>query len=221
MRILAQFILLVFPWFVRRRALVVLFGFDIHPNSRIGLSIVAPKALTMAKGSSIGHLNVAKGLDVIELGVSARIGNLNWITGFPGGGERYFKDNLRRRSALCIQEHGAIQNRNYIDCTDRVTVGRFSRVAGIWHQFLTHGINLATTNQASAPILIGEHCFIGTGAMILKGGELPDFSVLAAGSVLHKKQIATHKLYSGTPALPVKDLDPDLAFFRKVKGDSD
>lgn len=180
-----------------------------------------PRELAMADGSRIGHLTIAKGLQRLELGLCARIGNLNWITGFPLGGARFFLKQPERMPALLIRDHGAIQNRNLIDCTDKVVVGRFSRVAGFRHQFLTHGIDLKTANQASAPISIGDHCFIGTGTILLKGSRLPDFSVLAAGSVLHKAHEQTYALYSGTPASPVKELDRDLAFFRKTKGDSD
>ena len=44
------------PWPLRRRLLKLLFGYDLHPTSRIGKSWVYPKQLVLKEYASIGHL---------------------------------------------------------------------------------------------------------------------------------------------------------------------
>ncbi|MFB2553209.1 acyltransferase [Ensifer soli] len=216
-----QLFLLPLPWGVRRRLLVILCGYEIDATARIGLSLVAPDRLVMRQDSRIGHLTLARGLAAIRLEKGAALGHLNWISGFPREGERYFRAFPARDPSLVIGEHGAIVHRNLIDCTDRVSIGAFALVAGNRNQILTHSIDLATGNQACAPVTVGRHCFVGTGTILLKGSVLPDCCVLAAGSVLNAAHTAPYRLLSGVPAAAVRDLAPDLAFFHRTRGESD
>ncbi len=216
-----QLVLLPFPWFIRRICLRGIMKYEIHPSARIGLSIILSKSLTMEAGSRIGHLTIAKGLAEIHLRPYARVGNLNWITGFPLGGGRFFLKFPRRYPALLIEEHGCIVHRNIIDCTDTVRIGAFSLIAGNRNQILTHSIDVRTSNQACAPVAIGRYCFVGTGSILLKGSCLADYCILAAGSVLHKAHDTPLRLLSGVPAVPVKELDANLGFFKRRIGESD
>jgi carbonic anhydrase/acetyltransferase-like protein (isoleucine patch superfamily) len=70
----------------------------------------------------------------------------------------------------------------------------------------------------SAAVRIGRYCFVGTGSVLLKGSELPDCSVLAAGSSLSHAFDEAFMLYSGVPAKPVKPLDRDAEYFRRARG---
>lgn len=218
---LFQLLILPLPWSLRRWLLVKFMKYEIHPSARIGVSLVRPVKLVMEEGSRIGHLTVAKGMEEIRLDRFATLGNLNWVSGFPINGERFFKAFPDRNPALHIQEHGAIVHRNLIDCTDQVTIGAFALLAGNRNQILTHSIDVRTANQSCAPVTIGRYCFIGTGTILLKGASLPDYCILAAGSVLGKAYHEPYRLLSGIPAAPVKQLDPDLAFFTRTKGKSD
>jgi acetyltransferase-like isoleucine patch superfamily enzyme len=197
------------------------FHYRLHPTAKIGFSLVLPERLQMGPHSYIGHLTIVKGLEELRLGSHARLGSLNWVTGFPKTRADYFSSQPGRSPSLIINAHAAVLNRNLIDCTDSITIGEFSLVAGWWHQLLTHSIDLRTSNQSAAPITIGRYCFIGTGAILLKGSRLPDYSVLAAGSVLHKAHQEPGWLYSGCPAAAVKKLDRTLSFFVREKGMSD
>ncbi|MCB5425829.1 acyltransferase [Altererythrobacter sp. CC-YST694] len=212
---------MVLPWALRRRLLVKVFGFDIHPTARIGKSVLLPRKLRMAEHSRIGSLTFGHGMEEIRLDAHAILGSMNWISGFPLGGARYFRDFPDRHPMLHLEEHATIVNRNLIDCTDRVTVGRFALVAGNRNQILTHGIDMRTSNQSSAPVRIGAYSMVGTGSILLKGSALPDYCALGAGSTLHKNHSQTHMLYSGVPAEPVRALDPGLSFFSRTQGTSD
>jgi acetyltransferase-like isoleucine patch superfamily enzyme len=113
---------------------------------------------------------------------------------------------------------GALNARHYVDCCNRVEIGEFATIAGARSQILTHAIDFKLNRQASAPVRIGRYCFVGTACVVLKGADLPECSVLAAGSTLARAYEETFTLYSGVPAQPVKALDRDAGYFRRECG---
>jgi acetyltransferase-like isoleucine patch superfamily enzyme len=119
---------------------------------------------------------------------------------------------------LILGEHAAITNRHLIDCTDRVTIGKFTTIAGFQSQLLSHSIDIEKNRQDSKPICIGDYCFLGTNCVLLGGSALPDYSVLGAKSLLNKAHMETHRLYGGVPAKPLKELARDLAYFKRTEG---
>ncbi len=209
---------LLLPWGIRRGFLEKQFGYQLHETSRIGLSFILPERLVMEAGARIGHLNVCKGIALLQLGEHSSIGNLNWITGFPRGGARHFVEETDRVPQLLIGPHSAITHRQLIDCTNTVTIGKFTTFAGFQSQILTHSIDLARNRQASAAVRIGDYCFVGTNSVILGGSALPDYSVLGAKSLLNKSFTETHQLYAGVPAKSVQTLPSDYEYFRRTEG---
>lgn len=208
----------VLPWPLRRWVLTRCFGYELHPTSRIGLSWVFPSHLELGADTRIGHLTVAKNLDLIRLGEFSSIGNGNWITGFPLGPSVHFAQETGRAPELVIGRHSAITNRHLIDCTSRVTIGDFTTFAGFASQVLTHSIDLAASRQASSPVTIGDYCFVGTNCVILGGARLPDRSVLGAKSLLNKAFEEPQRLYAGAPAQMLKALPDDTAYFHRPVG---
>ncbi|AXB80660.1 acyltransferase (plasmid) [Novosphingobium sp. P6W] len=221
LKIAIQIAIMLLPWSMRRWFLVKCMGYDIHPTARVGKSIILSRKLIMAEYSRIGDLTFASGLEEIRLDRHSRIGKLNWISGFPLGPSRYFRDFPARYPLLHVGEHASIVNRNLIDCTDRVIIGKFSLLAGNRGQILTHGIDIRTSNQSCAPVKIGDYCMVGTACVVLKGASLPSYCILGAGSVLQKHYAEGFRLYSGVPAVSVKILAEDISFFRRSKGTSD
>nr|MBA2431537.1 acyltransferase [Chthoniobacterales bacterium] len=133
---------LVLPWKLRRALLEKQFGFTIHPTSRIGLAWVFPERLVLEAHSSIGHLTVCKSLALLHLREHALIGRGNWITGFPLGPSPHFAEETDRHPELIVGEHSAITHRHLIDCTNRITIGKFTTLAGFQSQMMTHSIDL-------------------------------------------------------------------------------
>jgi len=213
-----KFLSLLLPWPLRRRLLSLIFGYRLHPTSRIGWAWIFPKQLSMDAHSQIGHLTLCKGLDLLQLGPYASIGRGNWITGFPAGSSKHFVHQDNRRPRLLIGEHASITHRHLIDCTDTVSIGDFSTFAGFRSQILTHSIDIETCCQTSAPVSIGKYCFLGTDCVVLGGSLLPDNSVLGAKSLLNKQYHEEYWLYAGVPAKPVKRLANDLAYFSRPVG---
>ncbi|MGB8167743.1 MAG: hypothetical protein WCF18_09660 [Chthoniobacteraceae bacterium] len=218
MNTLLTLISFALPWSLRRLWLQFCFGYQIHPTARIGLAWVRPRRLIMDAGSEIGTLTICKNLDLIHLKAHASIGRGNWITGFPPGHPKHFAHELDRRPELIVGEHSAITNRHLIDCTSRVEIGRFTTFAGFQSQILTHSIDLETARQSSAPVTIGDYCFIGTNCVLLGGSALPSFSVLAAKSLLNKPFAEEYSLYGGVPARAIKPLPREWQYFQRPVG---
>ena len=216
--ILLYFVSFLLPWHLRRRWLAMWFGYDIHPTSRIGYSLVLPAHLVLAEGSRIGHMTVCRRLDLIELGPYSIIGQWNWITGTPEGDQQYYQQISDRRAQLVMGPHSAITSRHYIDCVESVTIGTYATVAGMRSQFFTHSLDLEQSRQSAKPITIGAYTMIGTGSILLPGASVPDRAVLGAGSVVTGALTEPLHLYAGVPAKPIRKLSPTLKYFSRTHG---
>lgn len=218
MKKLVYFVSLFLPWGVRRWILGRFFGYHIDPTARIGLSWIMPQKLIMEPHSRIRSLTFCRGLELLHLGANSSIGNGNWITGYPRSSSGHFAHQTDRHPVLIVGEHSAITNRHLIDCTNSITLGKFSTFAGFQSQILTHSIDLEEARQSSAPVVIGDYCFVGTNSVILGGGVLPSYSVLGAKSLLNKAYSEPYTLYAGVPAKPVKTLDKEMKYFVRDVG---
>jgi acetyltransferase-like isoleucine patch superfamily enzyme len=172
----------------------------------------------MESGAKIGHLTVCRGLERLTLGEHATVGRLNWISAYPRDGSGHFAHRTDRQPNLTLEEHAAITNRHIIDCTDQVTIGRYATVAGFRSQILTHSIDLAECRQDAKPIHIGCYAFVGTACTLLGGARVPDYSIVAANSLLHAAYEEPYRLYAGVPAKAVAELDRNLKYFTRTKG---
>lgn len=209
-----------FPWSIRRVLFSGLCGFKIDKKAYISRwSLVMPSRLEMGPRSYIGPLTVCKGMELIRLEESGRIGALNWITAFPMRTEsRHFELDPERQPQLIVERHAAVTNRHLIDCTDEVVVGAFSTVAGFRSQILTHSIDLKQSRQRCKPVRIGRYSFVGTACVFLGGSALPDASVLGAHSLLTEKLLTPGYLYGGVPAKAIKPIDPGSTYFSRETG---
>ena len=203
------------PWKMRRVLLNKLLGYDIHPKARIGFSYIYPKHLIMEEGATIGHLNVAIHLELIHMEKDCTICQRNWITGFPLDDKTKFQRFPNRRPYLIMKKDSAITKQHLIDCTDIVTIGELTSVAGYGTQILSHSTSLEYNDGGCAPIKIGHHCFVGTRSIILPGSVLPNHSVLGAGAVLNKHFKDEYSLYGGVPAKFIKMEDRTKAFLSR------
>lgn len=211
--------LCITPWPVRKRILSRLFGYRFETGAYISLfSWIYPAELHMGPKSKIGPLNVAIHLHRMELGEKASIARENWLTGHPKNSSAHFTHRESREPSLYLGRHSAITKSHLIDCTDQVRIGEFTTIAGYRSQFLTHSIDIYANRQDCKPITIGNYCFIGTNCVLLGGSVLPDYSVLGAASLLNKLHEETCMLYAGNPAYPVKRIDENAGYFRRVNG---
>jgi len=216
---LLKLITFLLPWPLKRKALNSWFGYQVHPQARIGFSWIYPGMLIMEEEAQIGHLSVAVNLDRIEMRKASTIGRGNWITGFSTKVQSlHFQHQVDRKAELFIGESSAITKNHHIDCTNLIHIGKFVTVAGYNSQLLTHSINIYENYQDSNPIYIGDYTFIGTNVAILGGAVLPAYSVLGAKSLLNKSFNEEWMIYGGVPAKPILKLSKDAKYFSRTDG---
>lgn len=216
MKRIINVLILFLPWCIRRRLLNTFWGYQIHPQAKIGFSYIYPKHLIMDKRASIGHFNIGINLALIHMEEECTICRENWITGFPVDNKTNFQDFPNRKPYLIMKKDSAITKKHLIDCTDTITIGEFTSIGGYGTQILSHSTSLEFNKQSCAPITIGHHCFVGTRSILLPGVELPNQSVLGAGSVITKKFTEPLSLYGGVPAKFIKKVNESYSFFNRT-----
>lgn len=217
-RLLISLLTIPLPWRLKRKFLIILLGYQLDPTSRIGYSLIIAQSVRLEEGARIGHLTICRDLKILEMKNNSSIGNLNWITGGSRRLSSQTADYTGSGPMLRVGGHSAITHRHYIDCSAHIVIGDYTTVAGVRSQFFTHSINLRASRQQVKPIIVGDYCFIGTGCILLPGARLPDFSILAAGSLLQKEMDSSWTLYAGVPAIAKKKLPSDYAYFYREVG---
>ncbi len=207
-----------FPWFLRRKILNYFFTFNIHPSAKIGLSIILARKFVMFNNSKIGNFSICNAIDFLFLERNSSIGNFIYITGYSTRLNNHFKHIKNRKCELLIGQHSALTSRHFLDCTAGIYIGNFSTLAGIRSQIFTHSLDLKSNRQDAASIRIGHYCFIGSNVTILPDSNLPNYSILAANSLLSGHFKDDRTMYGGLPAKKIKRLNKfDFKYFdRKV-----
>lgn len=218
LKILAQILLFFFPWRLRRLLLCSFFNFDIAKTAKIGYSILLANKVILKDYSSIGHLNICKKIDLLELGEYSNIGTRNFITGFSTQiiGFKHFTHISNRECVLRVGKHTGITSRHYFDCNGGIYIGDFCQIAGFESAFLTHSIDLKLNRQDTASIVINNYVFIGTRCTFLKGSSIPSRSLVSACSLINKKFTQEDSLYGGVPCKFIKNVKGYHFFNRKV-----
>lgn len=209
-----QILLVLLPQSLKRLVARRLLGWEIHPTAHLGRSLIRVGRLTMGPGASIGPWNVIKDLDEVHLAEGASIATRNTITGIPSS-SGVFTHSPNRRPALVMGRFSMITNAHDIDCSDLVELADHAVLAGFRSQILTHSLNLVQDRFVTGPVRLGEHCAVMSGCTILSGMQVPDRSVVSAGSVITTRLTAEHTFYRGNPAEAVRDLPPTLKYFHR------
>jgi carbonic anhydrase/acetyltransferase-like protein (isoleucine patch superfamily) len=207
-----------------------LFGYRIGKGVRIGLVLLDAAQVDLGEGTHLGHFTTIHRVERLETGRHVRIGIANIIR----GGERVwlgdYSEVMRLNVLNAIPDHdcttspqsvlelGAgtvITSGHRIDFTDRVTLGKNVIIGGRNSSLWTHN------RQETAPIEIGDFCYLGSEVRLAPGAKLPDECILGLGSVLTGEITEPRSLVAGVPAKVVRPLnEKDLARIRrKTRGD--
>ena len=216
--ILFQCILFVMPWFARRRLLNALLNITIHKTAYIGFSIVLARSGIMHKYSKILNFTFVNEIDKFIMKDYSKIGEKNWITGSSAVLKKGYAASPSRKCEFILGVHSRVTAEHYFDCNGGVYIGDFTTIAGKDSQFLTHGIDLVENVQKADSIEVGKYCFIGTKSLFLMGTSLPDYSLLAAGAVVSKKNREPYGVYAGVPAKRIKELPKKSKYFYRTHG---
>ncbi len=99
-----------------------------------------------------------------------------------------------------------------IDCFDSISIGNNVVISErvVLRDSDNHVINdcgdsgqMSEDKMITAPILVGDHVWIGMNVIVLKGVSIGEGSIVAAGSVVNK-DVPPHCLVAGVPAKVVK-----------------
>ena len=218
------------PNFVKKPLYRWLFRYRIGAGVRIGVVVLDARAVDLDEGTRIGHFNAITRVGRLKTGRHTRIGTLNIIRGGESVTLGDYSEVMRLNVLNAIPDHdcttepqsvlevGAgtvITSGHRIDFTDRVTLGKNVIIGGRNSSLWTHN------RQETAPIEIGDFCYLGSEVRLAPGAKLPDECILGLGSVLTGEIKEPRSLVAGVPAKVVRPLnEKDLARIRrKTRGD--
>jgi acetyltransferase-like isoleucine patch superfamily enzyme len=218
------------PSAIKRPVYRALFNYRVGPRVRIGLTVLDARDVELAEGARIGHFNLITRVGRLELGRFARVGLLNIIRGGDRVVLRSYADVMRLNVLNAIPDHdcttdahsvlevgagAVITSGHRIDFTDRVRLGKNVIIGGRNSSLWTHN------RQETAPIDIGDFCYLGSEVRLAPGAKLPNECILGIGAVLTGEIQQPRSLVVGVPAKVVRPLgDADVARIRrKTRGD--
>jgi carbonic anhydrase/acetyltransferase-like protein (isoleucine patch superfamily) len=213
------------PNALKRKLYRLLFGYELDPGVRIGISLIDAQTVKLGSGTVIGHFNLITRVGSLVTGRCARVGRLNILR----GGERVslgdYAEVMRLNVLNAIPDHDCttapesvlevgtgtvVTSGHRIDFTDKVTLGKNVIVGGRNSSLWTHN------RQETAPIEIGDFCYLGSEVRLAPGAKLPDECILGIGSVLTGEIKEPRSLVAGVPARVVRPLEQkDLARIRR------
>lgn len=108
-------------------------------------------------------------------------------------------------NAVLTMDEGCLNYGAQIICAKSVTIGKSSGMGpdSIIRDHDGHHI-LRDDHQVAKSVHIGEHVWIGTRSMILKGVTIGDYAVIAAGAVV-TKDVPAHTMVVGVPARVIRE----------------
>ena len=220
----------VLPSFAKKLLYRGLFRYRIGAGVRIGIALLDAQRVDLDDGTRIGHFNVITRVGRLETGRNARIGHLNIIRGGESVTLGDYSEVMRLNVLNAIPDHdcttkpesvlevgagAVITSGHRIDFTDRVTLGKNVIIGGRNSSLWTHN------RQETAPIEIGDFCYLGSEVRLAPGAKLPEDCILGLGSVLTGEVEEPRSLVAGVPAKVVRPLnEKDLArIHRKTRAD--
>jgi acetyltransferase-like isoleucine patch superfamily enzyme len=193
------------------------FGFKIGKRVRIGVSLLDADELELADDVVIGHgniftrtrrvalgtgaqfglCNIVRGGDEVRLGRFATVMRFNVLNSIPDNDSEGPTD-----PRLQLADGAYVVSGHRIDFTTRVSIGKNVIVAGRNSSLWTHN------RQATAPITIGDYCYLGSEVRVAPGANLGDWSILALGAVL-SGDASGRTVHGGVPAKPIRAITSD------------
>jgi acetyltransferase-like isoleucine patch superfamily enzyme len=192
-----------------------IFGYEIAPDVRIGLTLLDARHVEIGPGARIGHGNVVVDVKRLVVGEHVRIGELNLVR---GGDEVRLGPyaELRRRNELnsivdpdvanptdprlIVGAGTVITDGHRLDFTDRIELGERVILGGRQSSLWTHN------RKRTAPVGIGARTYLGSESRLAPGAHLPSGSIVGLGSVVTGTLRDGDSLIAGVPAQVVRPL---------------
>src|SRR5215210_9399676 len=154
----------------------------------------------------IGHLNIVRGGDEVQLGRYCEILRMNEINSIP---DPLVVNPVDPR--FLLGAGSVITAGHKIDFTDRVEIGRKSILGGRNSSLWTHN------RQRTRPVRIGSDTYVGSEIRVAPGGVIPSRCIVGIGSVVTGRIEGEYQLIAGVPARAVKALSEEDRFLVEHK----
>jgi acetyltransferase-like isoleucine patch superfamily enzyme len=148
----------------------------------------------------------------LNLGTDSIIGQWNWVSAAPELLQAH------GQGTLSLGTNSALTSRHYCDASGGISVGSFSTVAGVRTTFITHGIDVVANMQLASGIVIGDYCLVSSNCNFVPGSSIPDFTLVAMGSTIHKKHFDPGWLLAGVPVGPKRRVNQNTGYFARTLG---
>jgi acetyltransferase-like isoleucine patch superfamily enzyme len=187
------------PWSIRRHLLQRLFGWALHPNARIGFSIVDVEDLRLGDGAHIGHANFISRLRRLHMGSGAQIGKMNWIRVATALAPQ---DEGDAPGELLMGDASGMTGQHFVDCSGGLYFGAGSMLGGCRTTIMTHQIDVPARRQRGHATYIGDRALVASNCTICPGTSLGAASLIAMGSNARGACVESGVVYAGNPARP-------------------
>ena len=167
--------------------------FDIHPSAKIVIKGIVIFGCSKIRGSKLETR--------IRMDEDTAMHFNDGFTLYAGADIQVFK------GGVLTFEGGPSAGCNIncqIVCADCIRIGRSTLIGRnvVIRDYDAHYV-IQKAYKVKAPIMIGKHCWIGEGALIVKGVKIGDGSIVAARSWV-VSNVAERTLVAGLPATPIK-----------------
>ena len=207
-----------------------LLRYRIGARVRIGVTLLDAVECEIGDDVVVGHGNVVLGVGRLVLGDHVDIGHLNVIRGGDEVVLERYVQLLRGNELNSIPDADPVNEvdprlfvgagtviaaGHKVDFTDRVEIGRHSILAGRHTSLWTHN------RQQTAPIVIGDHVYVGSEVRMAPGAGVPPGSIVGLGSVVVDALEPPGQLFAGVPARAMRPLTQDdrVLIERKTRAD--
>lgn len=218
------------PGPLKRSFLRRAFGFHVGRGVKIGVVFFDCRTLDIKDGAGLSHGTVFVRCGDVQIGAHAKVGPLNLFRGIASVVLGDYAHVIRLNAVNAIIDHdchgtpdssfvlgygAVVTSEHRIDCTDRVSIGRCSMLAGRASTIWTHN------RRQSKPVAIGEFCYVGSESRFAPGAAVADCSIVALGSVLMAACEDRGALIAGSPARAIRTLGAQDAetIFGKTRRD--
>ena len=192
--ILVQVSAMLLPHAIKRFLLRSALGWSIGKDTKIGCSVILCAQVRIGANCQIGHFNLFRDLQTLEIGNETKIFNLNH---FMASKHRDWPDGFS------IGNNSQITSRHFFDCSGGVRIGNRCLIGGRDSQFWTHffishdGVSRIEWRE----LTIADRCYVCARATLVYC-KIPSDCVVGAGAVVTKdfSKEGTGLMLAGNPA---------------------
>lgn len=115
----------------------------------------------------------------------------------------WFPDRVRIGNRTALNEYVVINGAGGVTIGDRVLIGHRTSIISDDHGFDDPEVAIIDQEKKSAPVIIRDNVFIGSGVTILPGVIVEEGAVIGAGSVV-TRNVHRNTIVAGNPAAVIR-----------------